>query len=49
MVRFKKHTLDLTLCVIRQFGTVDGKVLRNQAVSPSLTRFDLNAQQSRKK
>jgi hypothetical protein len=39
----------LTLGVIRHFGTVDGKVLRNHAISPSLTGFDLNAQQSRKK
>jgi len=39
----------LTLCVVSQFGAVGGKVLRNQAVGPSLTGFDLNAQQSGKK
>jgi hypothetical protein len=39
----------LTLCVVRLFGAVGGKVLLDQAVSPSLTGLDLNAQQSRKK
>jgi len=39
----------LTLCVIGHFGAVGGKILRNQAVSPSLPGFDLNAQQSGKK
>jgi hypothetical protein len=39
----------LTLGVIGLLGAVGGKVLFNQTVSPSLTGFDLNAQQSRKK
>jgi hypothetical protein len=44
----KEQTLDLTLCVIGQFiQPVPGNVFLNHAVSPSLTGFVINAQQSR--
>jgi len=47
LARLKKQTTDLTLCIIRQLlQPVGGNVLLNNAVGPSLTGFDLSAQQS---
>jgi hypothetical protein len=37
------------LGVVSQFEPAGGKVLRNDTVSPPLTGFDLNTQQSREK
>ena len=42
----ENQTLDLTLCIIRQFIAVDDKILLNHTVGMSLTGFDLSAQQS---
>jgi hypothetical protein len=42
----ENQTLDLTLCVIRHLAAVDDKILLDHAISVSLTRFDLGAQQS---
>jgi hypothetical protein len=49
VVRPGKQLLDLTLGVIGLLDAVGGKVMLNHAVSPSLTGFDLSAQQSGKK
>ena len=47
MPRLGKQATDLTLSVIRQLlQPVGGNVLLDNAVCPSLTGFDLNAQQS---
>jgi hypothetical protein len=42
----ENQTLDVTLCVIRHFASVDDKILLDHTISVSLTGFDLSAQQS---
>jgi hypothetical protein len=42
----ENQTLDLTLCIIRQFTPVDDKILLNHTIRVSLTSLDLRAQQS---
>ncbi|MEH2625915.1 hypothetical protein V1292_003970 [Bradyrhizobium sp. AZCC 1719] len=44
--RFSKQTPGLMPGVVSRFEPAGGKVLRNDTVSPPLTGFDLNAQQS---
>jgi hypothetical protein len=43
---FKNQTLDLSLCVIRQFTPMDNKILLNHTISVSLAGFHMCTQQS---